>query len=164
VLRFLASSAALLGRFPLGDWMPVIGGRGARRTSTYRCATPGTSGIGRLARGCGRDGSWLVRWWMAIGPPSLVLVVTRQGAATRRKVPADVALGLSDTGFCQSGARNSARADNHRKRWNVLRLRLLILSRPAYHAGPGATGRECEEQMTGSTAAGDPLWVRHPER
>jgi len=34
---------------------------------TYRCATPATSGIGRLAWGWDRAGTWPVRCWIVIG-------------------------------------------------------------------------------------------------
>jgi hypothetical protein len=63
----------------------------SRPVATCRCSTPGTVGIGRLAGGWTASGSRLARWWMVIGPPFLVLVVTRQGAAARRKVPSDFA-------------------------------------------------------------------------
>jgi hypothetical protein len=45
----------------------------------YRCAAPATSGIVRLASGCDRAGTWVVRCRMVIGPPFLMPFVTRQG-------------------------------------------------------------------------------------
>ena len=58
-----------------------------RPVSTYRCPTPGTSGIGRLARAVARPAAgWCAGGWSSARLP-LVLVVIRQGAAAPRKVP-----------------------------------------------------------------------------
>jgi hypothetical protein len=101
-------------------------GLASSRARTSWCATPGTCGIGRLARGCGPAGSWLVPRWIVIGPHSLVLVVTRQGAASRRKVPGHVtalaqpaALGRSDVSVRQLAHRAREHVQARRPRFEV---------------------------------------------